>query len=283
MSEIPSAGYDDTPVRYIQRTREWYAALGHAEPYRWAHFEAVPFAPLAKPIARSSLAIVTTAAPYQPDKGPQGPGAPYNAAAKFWDVYSAGTASDPDLRISHVGIDRLHTSMEDPCCWLPLRALRALASQDVIGSVAPRLHGVPTDRSARKTTELYAPEVLARCRVDKADCALLVANCPVCHQSLSLVARHLEANGMPTVLMGCALDIVEHCGTPRFLFSDFPLGNAAGRPHDPASQALTLHLALQLLADAWAPRTTWRSPLRWGRSSAWKADYLNVAQAGSPA
>ena len=47
--------------------------------------------------------------------------------------------------------------------------------------------------------------------------------------------------------MGCAKDIVEHVGVPRFLFSDFPLGNAAGRPKDKASQKATLELALKLL------------------------------------
>ena len=81
---------------------------------------------------------------------------------------------------------------------------------------------------------------------DEADAALLVPNCPVCHQTVSLIARHLEANGIATVVMGCAKDIVEHCGAPRFLFSDFPLGNGAGRPHDPESQALTIELALRL-------------------------------------
>ena len=67
---------------------------------------------------------------------------------------------------------------------------------------------------------------------------------------MSLVARHLEANGIPTVVMGCAKDIVERVGVPRFLFSDFPLGNAAGRPGDVASQQLTLDLALALLERA---------------------------------
>ena len=63
--------------------------------------------------------------------------------------------------------------------------------------------------------------------------------------------------------MGAAKDIVEYAGVPRFLFSDFPLGNAAGRPHDPASQAFTLDLALKLLKTAPTARTTVQSPLRW--------------------
>jgi hypothetical protein len=95
---------------------------------------------------------------------------------------------------------------------------------------------------------------------------------------VSLAARHLDANGISTVIMGCAKDIVEHCGVPRFLFSDFPLGNSAGRPFDTASQAETLELALQLLERAPAARTTMQSPLRWSGDAAWKLDYLDLAK-----
>jgi len=93
---------------------------------------------------------------------------------------------------------------------------------------------------------------------------------------VSLIARYLEKSGIPTVIMGSAKDIVEHAGVPRFLFSDFPLGNSAGRPNDLASQAFTLNLALQVLETAPAPRTTVQSPLRWAEDASWKLDYNNV-------
>jgi hypothetical protein len=93
---------------------------------------------------------------------------------------------------------------------------------------------------------------------------------------VSLVARHLEANGLPTVIMGCARDIVEHCGVPRFLFSDFPLGNSAGRPFDVESQTATLELALRVLESAPAARTTVQSPLRWRDDADWKLDFDNL-------
>jgi D-proline reductase (dithiol) PrdB len=93
---------------------------------------------------------------------------------------------------------------------------------------------------------------------------------------VSLVARHLEANGIPTVIMGCAKDIVEHCGVPRLLFSDFPLGNSAGRPFDVESQAFTLELALRVLESAQAARTTVQSPLRWRDDASWKLDFSNL-------
>ena len=81
--------------------------------------------------------------------------------------------------------------------------------------------------------------------------------------------------------MGAAKDIVEHAAAPRFLFSDFPLGNSAGKPHDVASQALTLELALRLLESASGARTTMQSPLRWSADASWKRDYNNVAMLSS--
>ena len=98
----------------------------------------------------------------------------------------------------------------------------------------------------------------------------------MCHQTVSLAARHLEANGIPTVIMGCAKDIVEHCGVPRFLFSDFPLGNSAGRPFDVESQAATLELALRVLESAPAARTTVQSPQRWRDDASWKLDFYDL-------
>lgn len=98
----------------------------------------------------------------------------------------------------------------------------------------------------------------------------------MCHQTVSLAARYLEESGIATIIMGCAKDIVEYCGVPRFLFSDFPLGNAAGRPKDPPSQAFTLELAIRVLAAAPASRATVQSPLRWSSEPSWKLDYSNI-------
>ena len=76
--------------------------------------------------------------------------------------------------------------------------------------------------------------------------------------------------------MGAAKDIVEWAGVPRFLFSDFPLGNSCGRPHEPDSQRFTLDLALKVLERAPGPRTTVQSPLRWNEDGEWKLDYNNI-------
>jgi len=275
--ELGFARDDDAPIAYMARTREYYAAIGYTTPYRWAHYVDAPFQPLRKPLVQSRVAIVTTAAPFDPAKGDQGPGAKYNGGAKFYSVYDGDASKPHDLRISHIAYDRVHTTAEDSGTWFPLPQLQRLARERRIAEVAPRFFGAPTNRSHRVTIETDAPAILARCRADKVDAAVLVPNCPVCHQTVSLVARHLEANGISTVVMGCAKDIVEHAAAPRFLFSDFPLGNSAGRPHDAASQAFTLELALRVLESSPSAQTTVQSPLRWSASAAWKRDYNNIA------
>ncbi len=274
-SEFGFAPAHDAPIPYLKRIHDYYQALGYGAAYEWAHYAEVPFRLLDKPLSRSRVTIITTAAPYQPDKGDQGPGAPYNAAAKFYAVYSGDTAQDHDLRISHVAIDRKHTTAEDSGSYFPLVELRQRAASGRIGSVALRFHGAPTNRSHRVTLEVDCPEIVARCKADGVDAAILVPNCPVCHQTASLTARMLEENGIATVVMGCAKDIVEYVGVPRFLFSDFPLGNGAGRPKDRASQAFSFDLALRVLETAPAPRTTVQSPLRWSADADWKLDYSN--------
>ncbi len=93
---------------------------------------------------------------------------------------------------------------------------------------------------------------------------------------MSLVARHLEADGIPTVIMGSARDVVEHCGVPRFLFTDFPLGNPCGKPWDVEMQSRIVGLALDLLESATLPRTTVQTPFIWSEDSAWRERYARV-------
>ncbi len=275
-SELQFAPELDRPVRYIERTRNYYLGLGYETPYVWAHYIDVPFAPLQKPLKHSILGLVTTAVPFDASKGPQGPGAPYNAAAKFYDPYTRSIDEDADLRIAHVGIDRRNANMQDSNCWFPLGAAKRAATNARIRSLSKQFYGLPTNRSQRHTLEIDAPLILSKLREDHVDVAVLIPNCPICHQSQSLLARYLEAAGIPTVIMGAAKDIVEYCGVPRLLFSDFPLGNAAALPNNIQSQDSNFELALRLLEGAPAARTTVQSPLVWASDPSWKLDYSNL-------
>jgi len=87
---------------------------------------------------------------------------------------------------------------------------------------------------------------------------------------VSLVSRHLEANGIPTVVVANARDIVEHCGVARLLYTDFPLGSPCGQPFDVAMQRGVIAAALDLLESATGPRTTIEAPFKWSKGDAWK-------------
>ncbi len=160
-------------IPYIERTRRYYGTLGYP-PYTWAHFETVPFTLPALPVRQAKLALITTAAPYRAELGDQGPGAPYNAEAKFFRTYTEPVTPVPDLRISHLGYDRKHTTAADPNSFLPTTRITEAVESGLLGGFAARLIGVPTNRSQRVTLEQDAPEVLAACREQTVDLALLV-------------------------------------------------------------------------------------------------------------
>jgi hypothetical protein len=166
----------DLPVPYMQRLRDYYLALGYGNPYRWAHYSDVPFTPTEKPLREARVALVTTAGPLKKDAGDQGPGAAYNAAAKFYQVYSAPSDKDIFLGISHLGYDRKYSTAEDINAFFPLKALHSAAGSGRIGQVSPRFYGAPTNRSQVTTINQDCSELLSLLREDKADVAVIVPN-----------------------------------------------------------------------------------------------------------
>ena len=87
---------------------------------------------------------------------------------------------------------------------------------------------------------------------------------------MSLIARHLEEGGIPTVVIAVARDIVEHRGVARMVFVDFPLGNPCGEPGDVEMQRRIVEMALAVLETATAPRTIFEAGLEWRGGDNWK-------------
>lgn len=81
---------------------------------------------------------------------------------------------------------------------------------------------------------------------------------------------------MPTVMIGSARDVVEHCGVARFYFTDFPLGNPCGHPWRPDMQREVVATALALLETAQGPRTTVVSHFAWKDDPGWRERYGRV-------
>jgi hypothetical protein len=152
-----------TYVRYIDRSRDYYAAHGYDKPYRWAHCDTVPFAPMRRPLAESTLAIVTTAMP----------DASYTRDTRRLAVCETATAPAA-LYTQEVFWDKEATHTDDLGSYFPLAALQALAGEGRIGRIAPHYYCVPTTYSQRKTLDEDAPAIVAGCVRDEVDVALLV-------------------------------------------------------------------------------------------------------------
>jgi len=162
----------DDYVRYIEKTREYYLAEGYAAPYRWAHFDDIPFTRLAKPIAQCRIGLVTTSDIAV--RSEAGEREAHDRQTLAGNVYSIPMNCPLDRLYSRSEhYDRYSTTLDDVDSYCPITRLAEFAAERVIGSIAPRFHGVYTSYSQRVTMERDAPEVLHRMREDGVDAALL--------------------------------------------------------------------------------------------------------------
>ena len=160
-----------TYVRYIDKTREYYRGEGYDKPYRWAHFDDIPFARLAKPLSACRVGLVTTSemairgvAQPVPDDDPLRNPYWLPADTPIADLYSLKAA-----------YDRYATTLDDVDSYLPLTRLREAVAAGRIGGLAPRFQTAFSQYSQRKTLKVDAPMILEWLREDRVDVADLTA------------------------------------------------------------------------------------------------------------
>ena len=95
---------------------------------------------------------------------------------------------------------------------------------------------------------------------------------------MSLIARVLEAGGIPTVTFSNARDITTSAGNPRLVFTNYPLGNCAGRPFDQENQREVLRAGFRLLETATGPGTVVDTPYVWSENTDWMQLIFTEAQ-----
>jgi len=150
-------------VGYMERTRNYYRALGYEHDYTWAHNTDIPFHTPAKPLSEMTVAVVTTTSPAG------------TTLADTPGVWSADAAQMPkQMYTGNLAWDKESTHTDDTGSYIPLDAMRTLIAQGELGAVAKRYHGVPTEYSQRQTLYNDAPKILDLVIEDKTDAALLV-------------------------------------------------------------------------------------------------------------
>ena len=80
---------------------------------------------------------------------------------------------------------------------------------------------------------------------------------------MPVLARWIEAAGIPTVVVTMMPAVAEERRAPRIVGVEFPFGHAFGMPGDRAMQRRVLELALEVLAGAAAFGTRVDVDLEW--------------------
>jgi D-proline reductase (dithiol) PrdB len=95
-----------------------------------------------------------------------------------------------------------------------------------------------------------------------------------------LTAKVLEKNGIATVIIGSALDIVSYAMAPRYYHNDIPLGNPLGHPYNEEEHHKSVSEALHMVVDPSAPHLL-LSEMLWKEGDAWRENYMKVDDSNS--
>ena len=164
------------PIRYIEKTHQYYLRKGRTDAYRYARFEDGPFQPLLKPLAQSRLVLISSAGFVMVPEGAPEP-VPFrgiNIGEKDRVEVFSVPSDTPASRIRYVtgAHNRRDSPMTDVDAFFPVTRLREHRAAGRIGSLARDYLRIRPCYSQRKTRELDAPEVLRRCREQGVDVAL---------------------------------------------------------------------------------------------------------------
>ena len=233
------------PVKYVDRLNEKYRLLGFPT-YEWTIHRDAPISPLQKPLNECCVSIPTTSGASRK----QDPGFDPDARNVLrLDAIPANTPSD-GFNINHNYYDH-RSVVEDINCQFPIERLRELAADGTIGQSAPRhCNGFMGRIYKRSAIIAKAEEFAVSLRQDKVDLLILVPACPLDHQTAGLAARTVEEARIATVTVSTGCDLSVQVLAPRTAFTNFPMGNAFGRPGDIDQQRRILLDALSLASQS---------------------------------
>jgi D-proline reductase (dithiol) PrdB len=141
-------------------------------------------------------------------------------------------------------------AVEDLNVAFPLERMKELESEGAFKRLAHT--AVSMVGSIQRYTELVEQTVPAIKQIydsQGVDLVFLFPFCPACHRATTVIARALEARGLPTLSMSVLLESAEEAKPPRTCFLDFPLGCPAGKPHEAEQQREILRSALKLASN----------------------------------
>ncbi len=212
--------------------------------YPWVENRRAPFTPARRALPMLNLALITSAGAYTDGTEP------------FDTTVAGGDATFREIPIE-VGAEDLKWSvrgydpaavLEDMNAQVPVARLLEFEGNGIIGQLNPVFWSfcgfIP---SAARFAETALPRLVERVVRYEVQAALLVPASRLCHQTMSLAARALEAARIPTMTLGIERETFDRARTPRAAYYDGETGSVAGRAGWPEHQRRVLDEALRLI------------------------------------
>lgn len=227
-----------------RRFAGWRPSGDSLADYPFVKNRRAPFTPARRALPMLNLALISSAGAYIDGTSP-------------FDVNSASgdmtfreipiEVEQSDLRFAARGYDPAAVQ-KDVNSQLPISRLLEFEQNGIIGQLNPvywSFSGFIPD--AAKLVEELVPKLIERIRRYEVQAALLVPASVLCHQSIGLVARALELEGVPTMTLAVDREIVEAVRPPRVALYDGEPGSVSGLPDFPEHQRRILDEALRLI------------------------------------
>ena len=214
------------------------------EHYPWVENRRAPFRPARRALPMLNLALITSAGAYV-DGTEAFDTTVFGGDASFREIPSLVTGAD--LQWCARGYDPAAVR-EDMNSQVPLARLFEFEGNGIIGQLNQVFWSfcgfIP---SAARFVATSLPQFVERVRRYEAQAALLVPASRLCHQTMSLAARALEAAGVPTMTLAVDRGVIEAARAPRAAYYEGEFGSVAGKPNWPEHQRRVLDEALRLI------------------------------------
>lgn len=229
-----------------RRFQSWRPSAGDelGSDYPFVRNRRAPFTPARRALPMLNLALISSAGAY------------IDGTPAFDANSSSGDTSFREIPIEVEGSDLRFTARgyepsavhQDVNSELPIERLLEFEKNGIIGQLNPvfwSFCGFIPD--AGRLVDELVPKLVERVRRYEVQAALLVPASVLCHQSIGLVARALELEGIPTMTLAVVKDVVESVRPPRVAFYDGQPGTVSGLPNFPEHQRRILDEALRLI------------------------------------
>ena len=219
-------------MELIENLSDWrgkYARWnGDLKSYPYVFNKRSPFTPARRALPLLNLALISSAGAYIDGTEP------FDTKTKDGDFNFREIPIEvgaEDLQFAARGYDD-KAVREDLNSQIPIQRLLDYQANAVIGQLNQvwwSFCGYIPD--AGKFVETTVPQIVERVKRYEVQAALLVPASKLCHQSCGLLARGIEAAGIPTTMIAVGRDVVDSVHPPRVGFYDGEYGSVAGKPN----------------------------------------------------